>query len=92
MIAVAGDRTRVTRVTGGNTHHYTTTTSQNLARTLLEKSYTTTTAQNLERTLLEKSYTTTTAQNREGRRCRSNPFEVRCQGRLALLVKYCKFF
>ena len=24
--AVAGDRTRVTRVTGGNTHHYTTTT------------------------------------------------------------------
>ncbi|CAK7339516.1 unnamed protein product [Dovyalis caffra] len=25
--AVAGDRTRVTRVTGGNTHHYTTTTS-----------------------------------------------------------------
>ena len=23
---VAGDRTRVTRVTGGNTHHYTTTT------------------------------------------------------------------
>ena len=25
-IAVAGDRTRVTRVTGGNTHHYTTTT------------------------------------------------------------------
>ncbi|OMO91366.1 hypothetical protein CCACVL1_07133 [Corchorus capsularis] len=23
--AVAGDRTRVTRVTGGNTHHYTTT-------------------------------------------------------------------
>jgi hypothetical protein len=75
MIAVAGDRTRVTRVTGGNTHHYTTTT-----------------AKNLERTLLEKSYTTTTAQNREGRRCRSNPFEVRCQGRLALLVKYCKFF
>jgi hypothetical protein len=75
MIAVAGDRTRVTRVTGGNTHHYTTTTGQNL-----------------ERTLLEKSYTTTTAQNREGRRCRSNPFEVRCQGRLPLLVKYCKFF
>ena len=26
-VAVAGDRTRVTRVTGGNTHHYTTTTS-----------------------------------------------------------------
>ncbi|MED6182675.1 hypothetical protein PIB30_030875 [Stylosanthes scabra] len=26
MIAVAGDRTRVVRVTGGNTHHYTTTT------------------------------------------------------------------
>ncbi|KAK8682674.1 hypothetical protein V6N13_055055 [Hibiscus sabdariffa] len=26
MNAVAGDRTRVTRVTGGNTHHYTTTT------------------------------------------------------------------
>jgi hypothetical protein len=25
--AVAGDRTRVTRVTGGNTYHYTTTTS-----------------------------------------------------------------
>ena len=25
-IAVAGDRTRVTRVTGGNTYHYTTTT------------------------------------------------------------------
>ncbi|KAH1054942.1 hypothetical protein J1N35_033007 [Gossypium stocksii] len=25
-IAVAGDRTRVARVTGGNTHHYTTTT------------------------------------------------------------------
>ena len=25
--AVAGDRTRVARVTGGNTHHYTTTTS-----------------------------------------------------------------
>jgi hypothetical protein len=74
MIAVAGDRTRVTRVTSG-THNYTTTT-----------------AQNLERTLLEKSYTTTTAQNRECRRCRSNPFEVRCQGRLALLVKYCKFF
>ena len=24
--AVAGDRTRVTRVTGGNTYHYTTTT------------------------------------------------------------------
>jgi hypothetical protein len=24
--AAAGDRTRVTRVTGGNTHHYTTTT------------------------------------------------------------------
>ena len=24
--AVAGDRTRVARVTGGNTHHYTTTT------------------------------------------------------------------
>ena len=24
--AVAGERTRVTRVTGGNTHHYTTTT------------------------------------------------------------------
>lgn len=24
--AVAGDRTRVVRVTGGNTHHYTTTT------------------------------------------------------------------
>ena len=24
--AVAGDRTRVTRVTGGNTNHYTTTT------------------------------------------------------------------
>ena len=26
IIAVAGDRTRVARVTGGNTHHYTTTT------------------------------------------------------------------
>ena len=26
IIAVAGDRTRVTRVTGGNTYHYTTTT------------------------------------------------------------------
>ena len=26
MYAVAGDRTRVTRVTGGNTYHYTTTT------------------------------------------------------------------
>ena len=26
MYAVAGDRTRVTRVTGGNTNHYTTTT------------------------------------------------------------------
>ena len=26
VIAVAGDRTRVTRVTGGNTYHYTTTT------------------------------------------------------------------
>ena len=25
-VAVAGDRTRVARVTGGNTHHYTTTT------------------------------------------------------------------
>jgi hypothetical protein len=25
-IAVAGDRTRVVRVTGGNTYHYTTTT------------------------------------------------------------------
>ena len=25
-IAAAGDRTRVTRVTGGNTYHYTTTT------------------------------------------------------------------
>ena len=25
-LAVAGDRTRVTRVTGGNTYHYTTTT------------------------------------------------------------------
>ena len=26
IFAVAGDRTRVTRVTGGNTYHYTTTT------------------------------------------------------------------
>ena len=26
QLAVAGDRTRVTRVTGGNTYHYTTTT------------------------------------------------------------------
>jgi hypothetical protein len=26
IFAVAGDRTRVARVTGGNTHHYTTTT------------------------------------------------------------------
>ena len=32
QIAVAGDRTRVTRVTGGNTHHYTTTT--HLAKSL----------------------------------------------------------
>jgi hypothetical protein len=29
MIAVAGDRTRVTGGTGGITHHYTTTTAQN---------------------------------------------------------------
>ena len=33
--AVAGDRTRVTRVTGGNTHHYTTTTC--LCLTIIEK-------------------------------------------------------
>ena len=31
-IAVAGDRTRVTRVTGGNTHHYTTTTCLYICR------------------------------------------------------------
>ena len=33
--AVAGDRTRVTRVTGGNTYHYTTTTRCSLSLTML---------------------------------------------------------
>ena len=33
--AVAGDRTRVTRVTGGNTHHYTTTPDLFVGRNLI---------------------------------------------------------
>ena len=33
--AVAGDRTRVARVTGGNTHHYTTTTLFDVVLTTL---------------------------------------------------------